>query len=867
MDGYQLFKEKVTQLCEKHTSKDLIITLNNDDTESKITYGDLYETAKNFKEIMERNNLVAGDRIIIIDNHSPSNFVTFISAAFHNLTVAFIDPGLPIDEQNYFIDFLDPRAIFTNKKIVNNINEEYKCKYPILNNRNTSYKDISGYDKHEKLPATLDPDNDCIAILLSSGTTSRMKAVLIRYSSYMKALRICETTVDMKENSKQLITFPLYHVSGLLTSSTSFYSGATINMLEEFTPSILSKALQYFEPTHFCMIPKVYDVIGQKLLQTIEEKGGLIKKYYKFANKTALFFREYFNNPYVGHTLMAPFSKPIFGKNITALGVSGALCVESVAEIIYPMATTWCYIYASTEALVPISSSVRQDKYPICHIGLADRNPEIDIKINNPNEEGIGEIYVKSELIMKGYFREPELTAAAFDGEYFKTGDLGYIGDHGHLHITGRAKESILLHTGKKVSPNDLEDLLSPVVGNYGIAVCGILDKEYGFDRIHVFIEAPDLNDQKRFRLTDDILDYAQKNMPMYPIASVHYVDTIPRTSIGKPKRFLLIKNLENNKTLNTTSLSTDKETTNNETQDLETRILNIFKKFSNIQEEITPKHRFREELNLDSLSMYEISIEIERVSGIFIGEILNTFSTIRDIIDYVNDPSDITQPEPAYNIQDFPKKKKLRDKMLLSIVKGISKFNWIFKVKGLENIPNKGNYILCPNHQSHLDGLWTFMCMGNKRPPINKIACMAKQEHLESKFMTSFLRALGGIPVDRSGNSAPAMQRSEEWLSEGGYMLIHPEGTRTKDGYLGTFKSGAAKLAINTNTPIVPVVINGAYHVYPANKKLPRFRKPFLKRLAIEIIFQKPIYPTDTTAFSLTNKIEESIKKEIDYS
>ena len=88
----------------------------------------------------------------------------------------------------------------------------------------------------------------------------------------------------------------------------------------------------------------------------------------------------------------------------------------------------------------------------------------------------------------------------------------------------------------------------------------------------------------------------------------------------------------------------------------------------------------------------------------------------------------------------------------------------------------------------------------------------MAKQEHLDSGISRRGLRLTGGIPVARGANTSPALKRVLECLQQGKVVLIHPEGTRTTDGKIGEFKSGAEKIALEADVPILPVRIEGAY-------------------------------------------------------
>ena len=135
--------------------------------------------------------------------------------------------------------------------------------------------------------------------------------------------------------------------------------------------------------------------------------------------------------------------------------------------------------------------------------------------------------------------------------------------------------------------------------------------------------------------------------------------------------------------------------------------------------------------------------------------------------------------------------------------------------------------------------------------------------EHLkDKKIMRKAFYALGGIPVDRSGNTASAIKRAKECLQdENCMMLIHPEGTRTRTGKLGAFKNGAAKLAKETGTKIIPVCINGAYEIFPPSARLPKtFNWRKMRRYPLQISFGPAINPVGKTEDEITQMIRDYI-------
>ena len=161
-----------------------------------------------------------------------------------------------------------------------------------------------------------------------------------------------------------------------------------------------------------------------------------------------------------------------------------------------------------------------------------------EIKIVNPDEEGVGEIYVKGTNVMKGYYNDPEATAAAFDNGWFKTGDFGRIDKDGFLFMVGRKKNLICLSNGKNVSPEELEDKLSRIEYVKEVLVYeedGSIIAEFFFNEA----EYPDA----RARIKGDI-DEFNSNMPIFKNINSFKVrdEEFPKTTTLKIERKLFQK-------------------------------------------------------------------------------------------------------------------------------------------------------------------------------------------------------------------------------------------------------------------------------------------------------------------------------------
>jgi 1-acyl-sn-glycerol-3-phosphate acyltransferase len=168
------------------------------------------------------------------------------------------------------------------------------------------------------------------------------------------------------------------------------------------------------------------------------------------------------------------------------------------------------------------------------------------------------------------------------------------------------------------------------------------------------------------------------------------------------------------------------------------------------------------------------------------------------------------------------------------AVLRPIVRLGWRIDVRGLEHIPARGPAILCPNHISVLDSFFVPAMLPRR------ITYVGKAEYLDDWKTRWLFPALGMIPIDRTGGDAAqaALDLAARVLERGELFGIYPEGTRSRDGLLHKGRTGAARLALRTGAPIIPVGIRGTDAVLPPDRRLPR---P-LRRVGI--VFGAPIDP-----------------------
>ena len=844
------FRLQFEQICKKSKDRCAIAYLKENDEIEKISYGAIYDYIKMLESKLQRIGVGKADRVAIITPHSPYGVIAGVALAYIGCTAVMIDASLPSVEIRRLLEEGDVTAVFADVNIKNQLGWETLGEYPVfdLNGEIPFALSANGLisTKGSKIE---DQDEEIMAIIFSSGTTSRMKGICIPYQTIMGSIEMYRYLTGVKQGDKYLYVLPFNHIAGYCNALQYLVMGCELDMIENMDSVKLTRGFQIFQPHYFAMVPKVYEIIAEKILGEVRIRGK--EKAFHIMLSCSRFLRKRLHIN-IGKMLFRSVRNQTFGKCMKGIGVGASMCKKETADFFLALGYDWANFYSSTETGVPAVATGVHDCYPDDTVGNIKQFREITVRLINQDKDGIGEITIKTPLRMKGYFRNEKLTKEVVDDEgYILTGDLGRINAKGYLQVVGRAKEVIILHNGKKVSPYDIEEMYGSQLGEQAeIVCCGVQNQRDGYDEIHIFVEQT-----KKVKQTIQTIKSISNKMPaIYKVEQVHVVSNFPKTAIGKIKRQELVKCVKGDEKARTL-VSPEGLMAQDEIKELLCRLSG----YASIED---TSWTLQGDLQMDSLKLFELAVEIEKKYGIDISNQFASIKTVGDIIKTVESGAgDEQRTDVDYNINDFPVKHTAQMNRQLNRYMKWSHRMWKFEVNGLQNIPAQGNYILAPNHESHLDGLWVLSCLQHSNMEYDKFCWMAKQEHLEADFSKKFMNMLGGIPVDRTGNTTRAVHRAIECIEKGYYFLIHPEGTRTRDGKMGDFKEGVALISHQTGAPIVPVRIDGARTIYPPDRKLPRvFNYKKMQRYCLKVTFCKPIEPSSDYE-AVTNKLRESIK------
>jgi len=331
--------------------------------------------------------------------------------------------------------------------------------------------------KIEKIAAEVAPD-DLANISYTSGTTADPKGIMLSHRNYTANVEQAVTLMQIESKDSNLIIIPLDHCFGHVAGFYSFmFFGANVATVQRGkTPAEIlkniPKNIKEFRPTVIMSVPALAKNFKKNIEANIKEKGEFTVKLFNSALKTAYKFnREGYNkrkNPFT-KILLKIYDKILFSKVREAFGGQlkffiggGALLDIELQRFFYAIGIPMLQGYGLSEA-TPIISSNSLARHKLGSSGFLVENLELKICDSNGNELPLGEkgeIVVRGENVMLGYWKNEKATAETIKNGWLYTGDMGYMDKDGFLYVVGRFKSLLIASDGEKYSPEGIEESL-----------------------------------------------------------------------------------------------------------------------------------------------------------------------------------------------------------------------------------------------------------------------------------------------------------------------------------------------------------------------------------------------------------------------
>ena len=411
-----------------------------------------------------------GKRVALIGENRYEWVISYLAVTCGGMVIAPLDKALPDKEITSLIKRSEVDAVIYEKKH-QELFEKLKADSEInlntlicINKDDDTDSETISFEsllekgrklikEKSKLYDEITIDANSMSIMLfTSGTTSAAKIVMLSQDNILTNLYAYQTHFKINQDDTLLSFLPIHHTFECsITILYGFYSGATIAFCDGLR--YIQANLKEYEVSIFVAVPLVLETMYKKIMKAIADQGKtkLINTMTKISNGLLkvhidirkIVFKQIIDN-FGGKLRMVLYGAASLDKD-TIIGLNN-FGINSIQG------------YGLTETS-PVLTAEAENKHKPGSIGYPLDN--VEIKIDNPDKEGVGEILAKGPNIMLGYYKDEKKTKEAFKDGWFRTGDYGYIDDEGFIFITGRKNDIIVLRNGKNVYPQELEFLIS----------------------------------------------------------------------------------------------------------------------------------------------------------------------------------------------------------------------------------------------------------------------------------------------------------------------------------------------------------------------------------------------------------------------
>lgn len=495
-------------------------------SKNTLTYAQVLARVKQLSFWMTACGICKGDRIAVTGKNSPEWATVYLASLFSSAVIVPIDYALHENEIENLLARAQPKMLFVDEDKFGYFSEhEKEVKIYSLSPK---HPEVYAYNLKTEGPVTENPPaepSDTAAILFTSGTTGIPKGVMLSHENFISDCYIAQSNMTHTCNDVFYALLPIHHAYTMQAAFINPLStGAEIVFGKSMAVTRLMKELREGKITILLGVPLLYNKLLAGVRKGIRAKGPVVA----FLMRTLMGFSYLIKKITGKNPGKFLFHQVLEQANLSTLRVAicgGGPLAPEVFRAYNAAGIDFIQGYGLTETS-PIITLNPIEHFKIESVGK-DFYPYEEIKILNPDEDGIGEICVKGPMVMKGYFEMPEETAAMYTNDGFlKTGDIGRIDSEHYVMLCGRAKNIIVTEGGKNVYPEEIEDAFQLYDDIDQITVQGyIMDRENNPEGIEALVYPADAI-YTRMNLTRG--DMASDAVVIAEINK--YIDTVNRT-------------------------------------------------------------------------------------------------------------------------------------------------------------------------------------------------------------------------------------------------------------------------------------------------------------------------------------------------
>ncbi len=807
--------------------------------QERLTYGEVHRYAARVGSFLLKEGIRPQERVMLLSENRPEWGTAYFGILRAGAVVVPVDPALGEEEVANVARRAEARVLLVSDTQATSMpGLEQALRAAGVTTRLFSLADAMGGDPG--FPDRIGPvkrsaaPDDLASLIFTSGTTGTPKGVMLTHRNFASLVAKLASTFDIGEGDGLLSVLPLHHTfefsCGFLTP---FSLGAEVTYIDELTADRLGEVLEEGRITAMIGVPALWQLLHRRITQEMASRPplvehalkGLMAAHGELRNRSAL---------NLGKLLFWPVHRR-FGGKLRLLVSGGSALPDEVHGAFHALGFRITEGYGLTEAAPVLAVSALDNKRTPGTVGPP--LPGVELRIHEPDAEGIGEVIARGPNVMAGYFQDREATDAVLKDGWLHTGDLGRLDDEGRLFLVGRKKDVIIDANGKNVYPDELEELYGDHPHIQELSIVGLPD-DAGGEKIACLCVS-DSRGRPREDVRRELEEHFRKvssELPFYKrVKLLRFRDgELERTSTRKVKRKAVVEEL---KRLERAAQSGERArqavTAHGGVLDwLLPLVADVVQKPLS---DVRPESRLAVDLGMDSLMLTELSVALEQ-AGV-------SLPTVEDLsqVDTVDDLRRLIQASDRRASAQV-RVKELRDDTTdrngeievpdavgsvgRSVIGFAQKvlYGGVFQVKttGMAYVPANRNFLVVANHTSHLDMGLVKTVLGEHG---QRLTALAARDYffdtpLKRAYFENFTRL---IPMDRHGNLRESLRLAGEALRQGYHLLIFPEGTRSVTGELQEFKPTLGYLALTFGVDVLPLYIHGAFEALPKGAILPK--------------------------------------------
>jgi long-chain acyl-CoA synthetase len=851
------------------------------------TYGEVDQLTRQGVAVLRRLGVSLGDRVILMSENRPEWGIAYFALMLAGAIAVPLDKELTAGEVMSLVKVSRAKALVLSRKVAERLAGEAGLAVPLGADEGAGEGEadvavvwspahpalggwlaehgarVLAFDDLLAAPAPGDrvpsPDasdvkGDGVASLLfTSGTTGSPKGVMLTHKNLTAMVSKLSALFTLYKHDKLLSVLPLHHT---LEFSAGFLMpllhGASIDYLEEVDADSLARALEDQGVTGMVGVPALWQLLERKIYKSVTDAGVLAERAFDSIVELNRALRD--KLPWdvgAGKLLFFPVHRKLGGRMRLLISGGSALPSDTL-KAFRGLGFDLYEGYGMTES-APVLTVMRPGERPV--IGSVGRAlPGVDVRIDQPDAQGVGEVVARGPNVMVGYYESPSATAETLRDGWLHTGDLGRIDEDGNVFIVGRKKEMILGASGENVYPDELEEAYRDSKYIKELSVVGLpVSGDAALETVAALI-VPDYDQgegaaaMSREAVREAVREHVKKvskGLPLYKrLKVVHLWDhDLPKTAARKVRRRDVIKELQRlERAARGGAEARRLGDGGGGDAAAPTGTAWIHDLLADVAQQkrgaVTAEQRL-DSLGFDSLMFNELAVALE-AAGVVLPDPtelvgLETVADVERLVARLGAKAKSERPRRERLRKERDAEREADDEIhvpapLVSAGRRALRhgmralYERVLETDVYGRPPPFGGYIVAANHASHLDTGLVKYALGEQGEAL--VALAAKDYFFEDPVRRMYFENFTNlVPMERQGSLRESLRLAGEVIHDGYILLIFPEGTRSETGVMADFKPSLGYLAMTNRCGILPMYLAGTHEAMPKGRYLPRGR------------------------------------------